>query len=134
MYKKSQPYIQLSLRVYVVLVWPEPVIDRDSVSTPVYCWCIASHLYTSSSRTNIIINVRLYTSSAYTGFGHTPSWVKIFGHFGATLDACTHVQRRHGCIGRQHAYNCEATPAVHRCAYTIFEGITGFYHTPPWWK
>ena len=30
-------------------VWPKPEIQRDSVSTQVYCWCLASHshiLYT----------------------------------------------------------------------------------------
>ena len=26
-------------------VWSNPVIHRDSVSTPEYCWCIASHCY-----------------------------------------------------------------------------------------
>ena len=26
-------------------VWSNPVIHRDRVSTPEYCWCIASHCY-----------------------------------------------------------------------------------------
>ena len=66
-------------------------------------------------------------------FDHTPSWMKYSTIF-ALLDACSHVYGRHGYIGRQHAYKCEAIHRQYIGVLTLFEGITVCYHTPPWWK
>ena len=60
----------------------------------------------------------------------TSSWMKIFGYLGSTLDVRTHVQRRHGCIGRQHAYKCKAMLQQYTGVLTLSLRITGFGHTP----
>ena len=63
-----------------------------------------------------------------TGVVHTPSWMKIFGNLGSTLDGCTHVQRWHDCIGRQDAYKCEAMHQQYTGVLTLSLCITGLGH------
>ena len=66
--------------------------------------------------------------------GHAPSWMKILGHLGSTLDGCTHVERWHDCIGRQDAYKCEAIHQQYTGVLTLSLRITGLGHAPSWMK
>ena len=78
--------------------------------------------------------MKIFGHLGSTGYGHNPSWMKIFGHLGSTFYACTQVQRWHGCIDRQHAYKCEAIHQQYTGVLTLSLRTTGFGHTPYWMK